>query len=201
LFNAARAAEVADDRVLATKLYAELIKRSPKAANVGEARKRASAINAAIKDSGPGSSCAEQAASKPSTPPAVVVANPPPTAPPPSPTPVVAVDGDPGAGLRIGGIVALAGGGVLAVGGGAMAVVAGLPYLEHGDVAAQIRAAEAVGAAPNTVDALQERQRLARNSWDGWGKIVFPVGVGIAAVGVVSLIAGGVMVPLSMGAE
>jgi hypothetical protein len=196
LFNAARAAEVADDRALAAKLYAELLQRSPKAANAAEARKREAVLKAAMSKDGPGRSCADQATPPPTV---VVVPNPTPTPTVVTPPPIVVADS--GAGMRIGGIVALVGGGVLAVGGGVLAAFTGMPYLEHADVSQQIRNADEGGAAASSMTDLQERQRVARNSWDTFGRIGFPIGVSTAGVGVVLVVVGAVLVPLSLGSE
>jgi tetratricopeptide (TPR) repeat protein len=200
LFNAAQAAGFGGDRAQAKKLFQESIARAPKSRTAADARKALAPLEKSMKSEGPGVSCLASApATLPtatqgdatSTTPPMPTTTPTPTPPTPAtplPTPTTPPAGN--AGLPVAAIATTVVGGVLLLGGSAAAVVGMLPYYDHQDAAAQIRAQEAAGAAPSSVDALQTRQAQARGAWQTWGKITAPVGVVAAGVGLVVVIGG-----------
>jgi hypothetical protein len=179
LFNAARAAENAEDIPRALMLY----KLATGGTRAKEAKQKLSVLE---KRSGSTKACVA---------PAPPVEEPPPPPPPPevvvvAPPPVQ----QPGPSVgTVAGIILVPTGSLLVVGGGIAAVLGAMPLLRFSDAQSALDKAAANGVTdPDELAALQQKQGIERAAWEGplgrplliGGVIGVGVGVAVVATGI-----------------
>lgn len=177
IYNAAQAADLAEDRKQALKLYVELVGAYPGSERQAEVNARIRELTAILGDEGEGSPCPP--------PPEKGVED----APAPTPAPVIEPVGE---GPALGAFLpwAMVGGGAVVMAAGAtLAGVGSVPYFSFLDARERILAAEAAGA---DAGALQRQQTEARESWQSWGELTTWSGV-IAIVTGAAIATGGLV--------
>lgn len=172
VYNAAQAADLAEDRAQALKLYRDLESAYEKGERKVQVTERVRELTALIEKEGAGSACPAPAASAASNDPAEPV---PALQPPPPAT--ASNDGPP---LPVLPWSVVGAGGVLVAGGAALSVLGSLPFLGFLDARDKILAAEAIGA---DASALQQQQADARAGWESWGELTAWSGVVVVITG------------------
>ncbi len=166
IYNAAQAADLADDRAQALKLYDELVGAYPGSERQAQVNERVKELNALVEKEGGGTPCpapAEKAVSE-----GPVVEPAPPAEEPPATVPAA----EPALGVLPWSVVG--GGALLMAGGAALSGVGAMPYFGFLDAREKILAAELAGT---DAGALQKQQRDARESWQSWGELTTWAGV------------------------
>jgi hypothetical protein len=206
VFNAAQAAEYAEDRARAVQLYTLLLGESDKRKEA--ARKRINALTKLVEKSGVGTSCPALPPLPPqelAPPPATTTTTTTTTTSAPTPadsavTTVEVVPAPPPAASPLPWpLILLGAGGGVALLGGVVAAVGSVPFFQHGAAREALAAAEASGRTDG-VAALQEQHRTAREGWEGWGRPATIGGALLASAGLLAAAAGGIVM-LSGGAE
>jgi hypothetical protein len=186
IYNAALAADEAQDRKSALKLYVELLGAYPDSDRGAAVNQRIGDLTNEVQESGDGTPCPEPPAPEPAEPATVQdevtpVAEAEPPADPPGATNVLPWS--------------VAGAGALvAVTGGVLAAVGALPYFDFVDARGRILEAESAGA---DASELQDRQTAASDAWGTWGALTAVSGAVLTGVGV--LLSGGGVVWGLMG--
>ena len=182
LDNAAQAAQLADDRVVARRLLkAALDVAAP--ADKKPLRARLASLKPGV-----GTACPAYVAPPEPPPPPPVVVEPPAPTPTPAPPPLPIADTvDVVAGPPLAPIVTTAIGGTLVIGGAIAGAVGLQPWLAHADAVKRLEQAEAT----KTVDepALRD-QGAARAAWESTGQVVTAVGAAAIVVGIVTAVGG-----------
>jgi hypothetical protein len=188
IFNAALAADEAQDRKRALKLYVELLGAYPDSDRGESVNTRIADLTKAVQKDGDGTPCPEpEATEEPAAEPAPAEQAPPPAEEPPPPAGVTYILPWSVAGA----------GAVIAVAGVGLAVLGGVPYFDFIGAREQILAAEREGG---DAAALQERQEAARGAWTTWGELTMWAGVTTSVVGL-GVATGGVVWGLVGGGE
>lgn len=164
IYNAAQAADLAEDRKQALKLYVELVGAYPGSERQAEVNARIRELTGVVAEEGEGSACPELAPEASGSDPVV------------EPTPVP-VEPASEASVDVGAVLPWAvvgGGAVVMAAGAALAGVGSIPYFNFLDAREQILAAEQAGG---DASALQRQQSDARASWQSWGELTTWTGV------------------------
>lgn len=163
IYNAAQAADLAEDRKQALKLYVDLVGAYPGSERQTEVNARIRELTGIVAERGEGEACPDLPSSASEPEPVIE----------PEPRELEPAS----AGPELGSILPWAvvgGGAVIMATGATLAAVGSAPYFTFLDAREQILAAEAAGA---DAAALQRQQRDARDSWQSWGELTAWTGV------------------------
>lgn len=174
-YNAAQAADLAEDRKQALQLYVELAGAYPGSDRQTQVNERIQELTALIAEEGEGTACpvvttdAEEPAEVPGDD-ADVLAEPSVVEPPP----------EDGAALDVLPWAVVGSGGALVALGAGLTAIGALPYVGFLDARAQILELERTGG---DATALQKQQADARAGWESWGELTVLAGVTAAVTG------------------
>lgn len=160
IYNAAQAADLAEDRKQALKLYVELVGAYPGSERQAEVNARIRELTGIVAEKGEGTEC-------PALPPEEPLRDTEPV-PDPVPTEPASADVDTSAGPGVLPWAVVGGGALLMATGGVLAGVGTIPYFGFLDARDKILAAEKAGG---DASALQRQQTDARASWQTWGEL------------------------------